>query len=454
VRDFKGTLQRESGVLEACVESATVGEGGMAGSLSGRYLYRSAGQTFEADVSANCAPAAVLPAFRDDPGLLAIIQQIECRGAPPAAQIRLQGTRKVAHSIRLDGQFSGTNVLYRGVPLDQVSLDLVISNRNVRLGNVMAVQYGRPLKGWVEIQHKPRMVKLDVESGIPPANLAPIIGENTVNLASWLHVRPPFDGWVRGWIDLEQAAGHDLSAQISSKELGHAPFVLNDANAYVTLTGPLLTVSHVQGTLHGGTFRGMGQLSGIRSLKDQNYFVELVPEKVNLSSLLGDFGIKEMDRSLGLISGKVTLEGKLGSGEKLNSLTGEGQLDIIEGQLFQIPFFGGLSKVLSAIIPGFGFAEQTELRMAFTIGKEQVAFSEARLLGNLISALGSGSVGFNGDLSLLVQVKLLREGILAKALQIISWPITKLFEFKLVGNVKEPQWRPQNLPKELFLKFD
>jgi hypothetical protein len=366
----------------------------------------------------------------------------------------LQGARKDAQSLRLDGHFSATNALYRGVPLDQVSLDLVISNRNVRLANIEALQQGRPLKGWVEIQHKPRMVKLDVESGIPPANLAPIIGESTARLASWLHVRPPFDGWFRGWIDLEQAAAHDLSAQFSAGELGHLPFILQEAEAYVTLTGPLLTISHLQGNLHGGTFRGMGQLSGIRSLKDQNYFVEVVPEKVNLSALLGDFGIKDSDRPLGVISGKVTLEGGLGSRDKLTSLTGEGHLDIVEGQLFQIPFFGGLSKALSAIIPGFGFAEQTELRMTFTVGDGQVAFSEARLLGNLISAIGSGNVGFNGDLSLLVQVKLLREGILAKALQIISWPITKLFEFKLLGNVKEPQWRPQNLPKELFLKFD
>jgi hypothetical protein len=174
---------------------------------------------------------------------------------------------------------------------------------------------------------------------------------------------------------------------------------------------------------------------------------------VSLDRFLDRLRVNRGEREMGLLSGHLSVEGRTGP-DWADSLKGSGEAQIQEGKLFQVAFFGGLSKVLSAIIPGFGYAQQTELKTLFSVGDNQVTLTDTRLLGNVISAIASGTVGFDRRLNVLVQVKLMKEGIIAKAVQILSWPITKLFEFKLIGTLDQPDWRPDNLPKELFLKFD
>ena len=42
----------------------------------------------------------------------------------------------------------------------------------------------------------------------------------------------------------------------------------------------------------------------------------------------------------------------------------------------------------------------------------------------------------------------------AELIQGLTWPVSKLLEVKVMGTMDDPDWRPENLPKELFLKFD
>jgi len=48
----------------------------------------------------------------------------------------------------------------------------------------------------------------------------------------------------------------------------------------------------------------------------------------------------------------------------------------------------------------------------------------------------------------------MRKGVAASVLRVLTFPVSKLFEFTLQGTVEDPEWRPTNLPKQLFLKFD
>jgi len=38
----------------------------------------------------------------------------------------------------------------------------------------------------------------------------------------------------------------------------------------------------------------------------------------------------------------------------------------------------------------------------------------------------------------------------AHLVQVLTFPLSKLFEFELSGTLREPHWRPRNLPKEIF----
>lgn len=129
-------------------------------------------------------------------------------------------------------------------------------------------------------------------------------------------------------------------------------------------------------------------------------------------------------------------------------------MNIRDGYLFQIPLRWQLSQWLSKLYSGLGFATQTEFDSAFVIRDGHVHSDEARLKGTLVSLRGEGDYYFDERLDLTVQVQLLQKGLVADAVRWVTSPVTKLLEFRLGGTIREPQWRPENLPKELFFIFD
>ena len=159
------------------------------------------------------------------------------------------------------------------------------------------------------------------------------------------------------------------------------------------------------------------------------------------------------DPYTGELSVNAVVSGILGSGT-CHTVTGSGKITVHQGHLFQIRLLGGLSQLLSRIYPGLGFAAQTDFTAPVTIGNCRVHTDNASLEGAVVSVSGQGDYYFNEKLNVNVQVQLLRAGVVASVIRAVTFPVTKLLEFNLGGTLKEPHWRPVNLPKELFLIFD
>ena len=155
------------------------------------------------------------------------------------------------------------------------------------------------------------------------------------------------------------------------------------------------------------------------------------------------------------ISGELSAQAQVaGWLDPWKSIEGQGQVYIHNGSLFHVRLFGGLSKILSKLYPGLGYTAQTEFLMPFTLDGGKLKSDDVSIKGAVISLKGHGEYQLGGDLNYQAQVQLLRSGILAETLRLLTFPVTKLLEFKLLGTLDEPRWRPVNLPKELFLQFD
>ena len=76
------------------------------------------------------------------------------------------------------------------------------------------------------------------------------------------------------------------------------------------------------------------------------------------------------------------------------------------------------------------------------------------LEGDVLSAHARGEYRLEDDLDFTVQVQMLRAGAVAQLLRTATFPLTKLLAFYIGGTLDRPNWRPENLPKELFLKFN
>ena len=93
--------------------------------------------------------------------------------------------------------------------------------------------------------------------------------------------------------------------------------------------------------------------------------------------------------------------------------------------------------------------------MRIIIKDGKVYSDEILIKGDILSLKGKGDYSFNGELDFDVQVKLLRKHtLIGEVIQLVTLPVSKMFEFHLGGTLESPRWEPVYLPKEMFLIFD
>ena len=120
------------------------------------------------------------------------------------------------------------------------------------------------------------------------------------------------------------------------------------------------------------------------------------------------------------------------------------------GRLFRIPLFGGLTQSLADTIPGVDFVlRQTDVRMPFEMRGDTLISDDVNIEGDLLSLKAAGRATLAGALDFRVQVKPLKGRTVAgAAARVLTYPVSKLFEFRLQGTVQKPQWAPASLPLE------
>ena len=129
------------------------------------------------------------------------------------------------------------------------------------------------------------------------------------------------------------------------------------------------------------------------------------------------------------------------SGRLLES-TGSANLAIRNAGLLRIPFFAGLTDLLSDYVPGADLlVDQDALRVegAFRNGRLDVGTFD--LSGGAFSVTGSGRIWTDGELDMTMDVRLFnRETWLGAGMYWLSTPISKLFAIRLSGTLDDPEW--------------
>ena len=63
-------------------------------------------------------------------------------------------------------------------------------------------------------------------------------------------------------------------------------------------------------------------------------------------------------------------------------------------------------------------------------------------------------VTLEGNLDYHVQLTLMREhNLVAKLLRVLTYPVSKLFEFRVRGPIEDPKWYPTNFSGDLLIKL-
>ncbi len=196
----------------------------------------------------------------------------------------------------------------------------------------------------------------------------------------------------RGRYNGRQLEGVKGNLQLSKATLLKQPFENFQANYLVPENAPDVLLVGLRAPLYDGDITGRARVDFNSTLR---YYLDLTASQIDLEK----FAKQNLTKKSNL-SGKAMAQLLLaGQGSGIDSLEGNGTLDIPGGQLYNLPFLFDLLKFL-----GLHFPDRTafeELHAVYRIQGKRVKMSKLDLTGNAISLAGQGEFNLDGtDLQL------------------------------------------------------
>lgn len=429
---------------------ATLGRDAQRGVIRGSAKLRLDTMEYGIQGTAEGDPHAVLPLVTSNQA--EVIKALDFR-APPRAEIRATGVLTNAQAFSLSGTLSGREFTYSGADIARFDTELGYTNDVLTFRNMKLERPEGGVEGWVAMDFGHGRVDYDVVSTADPVALGLVIGSNIHAFVSQFRFEGPVHVVSRGRVDYTNLEGIDLEAEVTAQNAGMDWLLVDRGSCRIRALGTRVEFEDVEGSAFGGTFSGTASIWDVDDPEDVRYAFSGEIRDADFRRVMASLRGVQGDIYQGALSVTVAVTGVIGEG-KGPTVSGTGRVQIREGALFQVPLLGGLSQILSRVYPRLGFATQTDFSSSVSIADSRVSSDDAHLEGRLISAGAEGCYHFDQRLDVRVHVKLLRRGYVASVLRLVTFPVTKLLEVHLGGTLSDPRWRPQNLPKELFLMFD
>ena len=171
-----------------------------------------------------------------------------------------------------------------------------------------------------------------------------------------------------------------------------------------------------------------------------DYQFTAVVTNINLHALAADLS-SSTNQLEGALSGRIVVT--RADSRDWRTLDGFGHARLRDGLIWDIPLFGILSPVLNAVSPGLGNSRATDAAAAFAI-TNGVIYSDSLEINTAMTRLQyTGTVDLRGNVNARVTAQLLHNlwGV-GPFISTVFWPVTKLFEYKVTGTLKNPKREP------------
>jgi hypothetical protein len=192
----------------------------------------------------------------------------------------------------------------------------------------------------------------------------------------------------RGCYDGRRLQGLSGNVLLDQASCFKQPFRNVHAQVLIANKAPDVLILGLKAPLYGGEISGEGRMElGYSTLR---YELNLTASQIALE----EFGAQNLGpepKLSGQAQGRLFLSGR-GSG--LDSLEGQGQIDVPDGKLIRLPFLLELLKFLNLRWPDRTAFQ--ELHAAFGIHGKRVTLDQLNLLGNPVSLSGNGGVNLDG----------------------------------------------------------
>ncbi len=410
------------------------------GAVSFSALYDRSIPEIKGNLKSNLDPTVFIGVFGE--GADRFLSSLEFQGKGPLLNVKLKGASLNPPDWKLTGKIALEKGLYKKVYWETASADLSFEKGKLLISAIKGKRPEGEAHGGVVYDFNQQTVFLDqVVSTVQVRDIAIMFGSVFDSyLKPYLLSIPPLVH-AHGLIDIlahREEPIHDLKLQIESPGVLDYQFMgkglkFNKSKLELTIQKGVLRLTTQSAELFEGKFGLDFTMDMKNAIPD--YKSSITFNESNFQQFMKTFYSHE--NAKGTMSGRLALSGTLG---KTETFKGEGLISIRDGFILSIPFMGGLSELLGAMIPNFGYAKADRAGMSFLMNNGKLTTEDLEVSSAAFTLIGNGGYDLvKDDLDLNTRVNI--KGVVG----LLLFPVSKLFEYHGSGSMKEPKWNPKIL---------
>ncbi|MDP6524542.1 MAG: AsmA-like C-terminal region-containing protein [Kiritimatiellia bacterium] len=437
---------------------AVVGEESGAENMTGKASYERDQKVLDVSVETTFDPHILLPLIsawkmRSSEKL---INRFDFAGMAPRCTIDFRRSFREGRRLSLDGKVWMQDCAYRGVDIlrfdAQTHLEITDRASTLSVGPMLVVRPEGITSGKFTVRPEKGTVDFDVESSFSPRALASMIGVFTNEVAQKVRLEGAFTISARGVAGLKDRSLHDITGSAHGRGVGYRDILTDQYSFDLAIKGATNTLSNVKGRLFDADFdAGLELFAPSGSSTTCWYTAHFNTHNADFEQIAKILSSDPERDYEGMFSTRFNLKGPLSTNHS-QLVEGDVHLKIRDGRVLLLPIFGGLSQYMAKIVPGLDFVlRQGDAKADFVVGAGKMHSDNVGIEGDVLSLKGKGDYYLNQNLDFTVQLTLMKSHpLVGKLLRVITWPISKLFEFRLQGTTTEPEWYPINFSSELL----
>ncbi len=362
-------------------------------------------------------------------------------GKPPHVRLRARGTAPDIAKLSAEGDLTLTNTTFRGTSLHRMTSKVEIRDgaatyRDFRIERAEGVATGTFVydfgKGEARME--------GIRSTLNPIDIIVWVDPKMQKVIEPYRCRSTPTLAIDGTVKLGKKPNNKFRILVDCPKGMHYEFIGKDlpfdrVTGTLDFVGSRLKLKEVRGTLYGGIVNADADISIIQEDPAHSAYIRLsdvdFPSITNLY-----FDYKD---SKGQLAGFYRFNILAGDARKM---TGQGRVEVTDGNVFAIPVLGPLSGILNAIVPGMGIANARRAVADFTIRDGVINTKNFDVLGQGFSMIGGGDLYFLDD-KMDFSVRINAQGLPG----VLLFPVSKFFEYVSSDSLSRPNWRPKIIPR-------
>ena len=264
-----------------------------------------------------------------------------------------------------------------------------------------------------------------------------------VNPEGMLSLKGDLVGRLKNWKNWQ------LNLKGNSTQISLFGYKLNDASINYAQKETLIKDFNIKSTAYDGSLT----INANVGLSDNlPYLINARLSNLNLAKLILDTPLKEKPIS-GIFSSQMQLNG---NALEASTITGNGALEIKDGNLWELNLLKGLGKLLS--ITEYNKIVFNAAQGNFTVKNKAVHTENLKFISDKLNLACEGNMDFEKNLDFLIAAQFSDEIIedsidLRKVITSAIGEVSKIVSIKLTGNIQKPKYSIILKPIDYFKKL-